>query len=137
MLPNPTIKGRLGRVVVAFPDEAVPKSTRIDVLKDGKVVQSGHGNKTWDLLSGTYEVKISGKQVPNVTVKAGHDTTVKVGVLRVSAGKDTRVDVLDAGNKLTSDYGDQVIGLPPGSFDIQVAGQTERVTISEGNVTDF
>ena len=122
---------------LAKPDGALPKNTRVDVLKDGKVVQSGYGNQSWDLLSGAYEVTISGKRVPNVTVKAGHDTTVKVGVLRVSAGKDTKVDVLDAGNKLTSDYGDQVIGFPPGSFDIQVAGQTERVTISEGNVTDF
>ena len=137
VVANVALKGRLGRVVVAFPNGAVPKNTRVDVMKDGKVVQSGHGNQAWELLSGTYEVKISGKPVPNVTVKAGHDTTVKVGVLRVSAGKDTKVDVLDAGKKLTSDYGDQVIGLPPGSFDIQVAGQTERVTISEGNVTDF
>lgn len=62
---------------------------------------------------------------------------MKVGVLRVSAGKDTRVDVLDAGNKLTGGYGGQIIGLPLGSFDIQVAGQTEQVTISEGKVTDF
>ena len=131
------MKGRLGRVVVAFPDGAVPKDTRSDVLKDGKVVQSGYGNQAWDLLSATYEVKISGKPVPNVTVKAGHDTTVKVGVLRVSAGKDTSVGVLDGGNKLTSGYGNQVIGLPLGSYDIQVAGQTEKVTISEGTITDF
>ena len=131
------LTGRLGRVVVAFPDGAVPKSTQVDVLKDGKVVQSGYGNQSWELLSGAYEVSISGKRVGNVTVQAGHDTTVKVGVLWVSAGKDTRVDLLDAGNKLIGGYGNQVIGLPLGSYDIQVAGQTERVTISEGNVTDF
>lgn len=101
------------------------------------MVQGGYGNQSWELLSGAYEVSISGKRVGNVTVKPGHDTTVKVGVLRISAGKDTRVDVLDAGNKLTGGYGEQVIGLPLGSFDIQVAGQTERVTISAGNVTDF
>jgi hypothetical protein len=134
---NPDMKGRLGRVVVAFPNGAVPKDTRVDVLKDGKVVQGGYGNQSWELLSGAYEVSISGKRIGNVTVKPGHDTTVKVGVLRVSAGKDTRVDVLDIGNKLTGGYGNQVIGLPPGSFNIQVAGQSERVTISEGQVTDF
>ncbi len=134
---NAALKGRLGRVVVAFPDGAVPKNTRVDVLKDGKVVQSGHGNKAWELLSGPYEVSISGKRVPNVTVKPGHDTTVKVGVLRISAAKETRVDVLDGGKKLTEGYGDQVIGLPLGSYDIQIAGQTERVTISEGRVTNF
>jgi Cu/Ag efflux protein CusF len=137
VVANAALKGRLGRVVVAFPDGAVPKNTRVDVLKDGKVAQGGYGNQSWELLSGTYEVSVSGKRVSNVTVKAGHDTTVRVGVLRVSAGTDTSVGVLDGGNKLTSGYGNQVIGLPPGSFDIQVAGQTERITISEGTVTDF
>jgi len=137
VVANAALKGRLGRVVVAFPDGAVPKSTRVDVLKDGKVLQSGYGNKSWGLLSGTYEVSISGKQVPNVTVKAGHDTMVKVGVLRVSAAKGSSVDVLDGGHKLTSGYGDQIIGLPPGAFDLKVAGQTQPVTISEGQVTDF
>ena len=131
------MKGRLGRVVVAFPDGAAPKNTRVDALKDGKVVKGGYGNQSWEFLPGVYEVKISAKPVPNVTVKAGHDTTVKVGILRISAGKDTRVDVVDAGNKLTGGYGNQVIGLPSGSFDIQIAGQSERVTISEGQVTDF
>lgn len=34
-------------------------------------------------------------------------------------------------------YGDELIGLPAGTFDIQMAGQTEKVTISEGKITDF
>ncbi len=45
--------------------------------------------------------------------------------------------VLDGGKEIASGHGDQVIGLPPGAFDIQIAGQTERVTISEGQITDF
>ena len=137
VVANAALKGQMGRVVVAFPDGAVPKNPRVDVLKNGKVVLSGYGNQSWELLPGTYEVSISGKRVSNVPVKAGHDTTVKVGVLRISAGKQTRVDVFDAGSKLTSGYGNQVIGLPLGSFAIQVAGQTEQVTISDGKITDF
>lgn len=31
------------------------------------MVQSGYGNQSWELLSGTYEVSISGKRVGNVT----------------------------------------------------------------------
>ena len=65
MFPNPALKGRPGRVVVGYPNGAMPKNTRVDVMKDGKVVQSGYGNQSWDLLSGTYEVKISGKPVPD------------------------------------------------------------------------
>jgi hypothetical protein len=37
----------------------------------------------------------------------------------------------------TTAHRDTDTGLPPGSFDIQVARQTGQVTISEGQVTDF
>lgn len=137
LLPNTALKGRFGRLVVAFPAGAVPTGTRIAVLKDGKEVQAGHGSQSWELLSGTYEVIVSGKRVSNVTVKAGHDTNVKVGVLRISAAKETRTAVLDGGNEIAGGHGNHLVGLPAGSFDVKVAGQTESVTISEGKITDF
>ncbi len=89
------------------------------------------------LLAGIYDVDISKKRLPNVPVKSGHDTRVKVGLLRITAGKDTRIDILDAGKKLTSGFGDQVIGLPVGAFHVLVAGQTEGVEIQDGKVTEF
>jgi hypothetical protein len=127
----------LGRLVVAFPAGAVPQPTRVAVLKDEKEVQAGFGSQSWELLSGTYDVTVSGKRVTNVAVKAGHDTNVKVGVLRISAGSGTRAAVLDSGKEIASGHGNQLIGLPAGAFDVQIAGQTEKVTISEGKVTDF
>lgn len=36
-----------------------------------------------------------------------------------------------------SGYGNQVVGLPIGSFDVEIAGQTEKVTISDGNTAEF
>jgi hypothetical protein len=134
---NPGLKGRFGRLIVTFPAAAMPKGTRVAVLKNGNEVQAGYGSQSWELLSGTYEIKISDKTVSNVMVKAGHDTNVKVGVLRISAGSGTRAAVLDSGKEIASGYGNQLIGLPAGSFDVQVAGQTEKVTISEGQITDF
>jgi hypothetical protein len=137
LVANAALKGRFGRLVVTFPAAAVPTGTRVAVLKDGKEVQAGHGSQSWQLLSGTYEVKIAGKTVSNVSVKAGHDTNVKVGVLRVSVGKGIRAAVLDGGKEIAGDYGNFIVGLPAGSFDVNVAGQTEKVTISEGKITDF
>lgn len=137
IVANGALKGRLGRVVVAFPDGAVPKSTPVEVFKDGKKLQSGYGNKSWELLSGTYEVSISGKQVPNVMVRAGHDTIMKVGVLRVTAEKGTSLGVSDGGKVIFSRYGSQLIGLPIGSFEVKVGEQIQSVTISEGTITDF
>jgi hypothetical protein len=127
----------MGRIVVAFPDGADPKATRIAVLKDSKEVQAGYGSQTWDLLPGTYGVVISGKTVSNVTVQSRHDTNVKVGVLRVSAGSQTRSEVLDSGKVLAGGYGNHLVGLPSGSFEVRVSGQAETVTISDGKITDF
>jgi hypothetical protein len=72
-----------------------------------------------------------------VTVQAGHDTNVKVGVLRVSGGKQTRSEILDGGKVLAAGHGNHLVGLPAGAFQVRVAGQTQAVTISAGQITDF
>ncbi len=137
LVANAALKGRLGRIVVAFPSSALPRGTRVAVLKEGKEVQADYGNHNFELLSGTYEVTISGKRIPNVTVKAGHDTNVKVGVLRIQAAKNMRAAVLEGGREIAGGYGGELIGLPAGLFDVQIAGQTAKVTINEGKITDF
>ncbi|WP_053378833.1 hypothetical protein [Nitrospira moscoviensis] len=137
ILANSSLKGRFGRLVVAYPPAAVPTGTRIAVLKGGQEVQADYGNHEFDLLSGTYDVKIAGKTVPSVTVKAGHDTTIKVGVLRISRPKNVRAAVLEGGQEIAGGYGGELIGLPAGTFDVEVAGQKEQVTVRAGQVTDF
>lgn len=139
--PNPELKGRLGRLIVAFPEESNAGGTRMDVYKVGepKALTGGFGNQTLDLLPGAYAVVISGKRVEGVPVQSGHDTTVKVGVLRVTAGASTRIDVLDPASKqaLTGGFGNHQFGLPIGPVSVSVAGQSEAVTIQDGKITDF
>jgi hypothetical protein len=137
ILANASLKGRFGRLVVAYPAGAVPTNTRISVLKDDKEVQGDYGNHSFELLPGTYDLNISGKTVSNVTVKAGHDTNIKVGVLRITAAKNMRAAVLEGDREIAGGYGGELIGLPAGTFDVQMAGQTEKVTISDGKITDF
>jgi hypothetical protein len=141
IVANPAMKGRLGRLVVAYPDGAKISGVRMDVYKAGEAqaMASGHGNQALDLLPGTYAVVISGKRVEPVMVKSGHDTQVRVGVLRVTAGGNTRVDVLDVTTKATliAGHGKRDIGLPIGPALVQVAGQSEAVTIESGKITDF
>jgi hypothetical protein len=134
---NANLKGRFGRLVVAYPSTAVPTGTRIAIFKGGQEVQADYGNHSFELLAGTYDVVISGKRVPNVTVKAGHDTKVKVGVLRITGAKNMRAALLEGGKEIAGAYGGELIGLPAGTFDVQMAGQTEQVMISEGKITDF
>jgi hypothetical protein len=107
------------------------------VLKDGKDVQAGYGNQTWDLLPGSYDVSVGGKVVSNVSVQSRSDTTVRVGVLRVSAGADTKTDVVEGSAVISSGYGSHLVGLPVGSYGLRISGATESFTIQDGQVTDF
>lgn len=141
IVASPTPAARLGRLVIAFPEGANASGSRIDLFKAGEStsIQSGYGAQTWDLIPGTYGVSISGKRLEGVTIQSGHDTQVRVGILRIQAGSGTRVDVMDADGKtrLTGGYGAQIIGLPVGTFQVQIAGQSEAVTIQPGKITDF
>jgi hypothetical protein len=138
--PAADLAGRLGRLVVAFP-EGLATGTRIDVFKPGesKAVQAEYGKLSAELLPGRYDVAVSQKRLGGIEVRAKHDTRVKVGVLRVKAGNNTRIDVLDADgkSKLNGDYGNAQFGLPVGGYHVLVAGQSEPVTIEDGKVVDF
>jgi hypothetical protein len=138
VIPNPVMKGRLGRLIVTYP-EGTNAGAHIGVSRGDKHATDGYGNKAFELLPGSYTVVISGKRVDNVTVQSGHDTKVKVGVLRVTAPGGTRIDVLDKDGKthLTDGYGNKQFGLPIGTVYVSVAGQSEAVTIQEGKITDF
>lgn len=141
VVANPELKGRLGRLVVTFPEGSNAGSTRIDVFRPGdtKSTAGAFGGYTFDLLPGTYDVEISKKRLAGVPIQSGHDTRVKVGLLRINAGGSTRVDVLDATGQasLTGGFGNQQIGLPIGAFQVKVAGQAESVKIEDGKVTEF
>jgi hypothetical protein len=138
---NVAMKGRLGRIVVAFPEGGDAGSSRIDVFRAGETasMEAAYGSSTWDLFPGTYAVVISGARVEGVTVQSGHDTRLRVGILRIQAGGSTRADVLAADGKtaLVSGYGAMQIGLPVGTYRVQIAGQSEPVTIQNGKITDF
>jgi hypothetical protein len=137
VVANPALR-RLGRIVVAYPEEV---AARIDVFRAGetKAVASEYGNASFDLLPGTYDVSISGKRVAGVTVRSGNDTQIKVGVLRINASEGTRVELADTVTKeqVASGYGAEVFGLPIGEIGVQIAGQTENVVIEAGQVTEF
>jgi hypothetical protein len=139
---NTELKGRMGRIVVIFPKDSKVSETHIDVFKSGgekKSIASGYGKLEQELLPSSYDVVVSGKRVAGAPVRPKCDTTIVVGVLRVSAGKETHIVILDSDNKtqLTSVYGSSDVGLPIGKVNVQVAGQSEPVEIKAGRITEF
>jgi hypothetical protein len=128
----------LGRVVVAYPAEV---QARIEIFRVGetRALATGYGDQAFDLFPGTYDVTISGKLVPGVTVHSAEDTQIPVGVLRVNASDGTRIDLSDPASKATvaGGYGTQAFGLPIGEIGVQIAGQTENVVIEAGQIAEF
>ena len=62
-----------------------------------------------------------------------------MGLLRVTAGNNTRIYLLDTDKKreLARFDGTQELGFPIGTVYVNVAGQSEAVTIKDGQITDF
>ena len=138
VVANPA-RHRLGRLVITYPAGGI--DARLNVYRAGqtKSIADGYGNQAIDLLPGTYDLEISGKRVVGVQVQAGHDTQVKVGALHVQAAKDTRIDIVEPGGdkELVNAYGEKLFGLPVGQFGVRISGQTETVTVAEGQTTEF
>jgi hypothetical protein len=141
MAVNPILKGRLGRVVVKFPENNPCKNTHVEIRRDGSkdVSASFYGNGEIELLPGTYSVNIFDKRIDGVKVQSKNDTTLATGVLHVNLDKNTHVEVLDSDQKtqITSGYGTQEFGLPVGTYYVKVAGQSEPVQIKQDQVTEF
>jgi hypothetical protein len=142
MVPNSALKGRLGRLVITFPEGSKGNSdTRYDVYKAGeeKPVQGGYGKGEMDLMPGKYVVAVAQKKVADVEIASRQDTRLRTGAIRINAGNDTRVDLLDADKKtkLVGGYGACEWGLPVGTYHVQIAGSVEPVTVEEGKLTEF
>jgi len=106
---------------------------------EAQSVAGGSGDAAFDLFPGIYDGAISRKRVAGVTVQSGHDTQIKVGVLRVTASDSTRIDLADPVDKksFVGGYGTDAYGLPIGEVGVQIAGQAETVVIEAGQVTEF
>jgi hypothetical protein len=138
--PNAALSAGMGRIVVGYPGDGAG-GTRLDVYAAGtsKALNSDYGDTALELAPGTYDATVGGRRVTGVGVRAGHDTRIRVGVLRVHANDATRIDLVDpaSGEKLASDYGETQFGLPIGPVAVEVAEQRETALIEDGKVTDL
>jgi hypothetical protein len=137
---NAALRGRLGRVIVSFPAGTEASGTNIRLFRTGisEPVQTRYGSLAEEVLPGSYAVAITEQRVQGVAVQSGHDTRVRAGVLRVQAGPSTQINLLNgSGQPITTWYGARDVGLPPGSFHVEVSGEVVPVTIQDGKITNF
>lgn len=140
IVPNPELKGRLGRVVVSAPDGTKNRSS-ISLYNAGEekgtAADSGYGTLTSETLAGSYTVVLHNVQLP-VEVRRGHDTVVKLGVLRINASKQTAWSLLlKDGERGTSGYGGEEVGVLPGDYVVKIKNSSEAVTVEPGKVLEF
>jgi hypothetical protein len=130
-----TKKAATGSGTVVKPDVTVT----VFKAGDTKSLKGDYGKAEVELMPGKYVVAVSQKKVADVEIASRQDTTLSVGGLRINAGKDTRFDVFDADKKtkLAGDYGAADVGLPVGTYHVQIGGAMEEVKVEEGKVTEF
>ncbi len=141
IVTNTDLKGRLGRMVIAFPGKLKVSDTRIDITKAGSdpKIKTGFGSFTTELMPGNYDVMINGLKVAGVVVESHADTRVCVGVLHLNATEKTRFDLFTPASKspVKTVYGEATLGLPSGNVDLEVSGQRESLVIADGKVTEY
>jgi hypothetical protein len=142
IVENETLKGVMGRIVVAFPKGTKISGTRTDIYEAGKkhTIAGDYGDYSKELIPGKYDVVVTNVRLSGVEVKSKHDSLIPVGVLKINAAdSSTRVEVFakDGKTNVTGTYGAEHIGLPAGSYKVSVAGQIVPVEIKAGEATDF
>lgn len=143
MIPNPALKGQMGRLVLTFPKEVEYRLSPVEIVPSGGgTLRKYQGSKSLDLAPGQYEVAVSSWRVAQVTITSGNETHLMVGGLRIQADPKTRVEVWDAGKTrmLEFSYGHAVIGLPVGHYAVKIgkgAGIFTEITIEDGKVSEF
>ena len=137
---NPSLRDE-GRVVVTFPTGLNLSHTMVYLYPPGAPTQAAlsSGNGSFPLPPGRYDVGIHTIRLADVPVRAGFDTRVKVGVLRVSKDNATTYRVLDAAaqHELAKGYGSSVFGLPVGQYVLRLKRDDKLVMIQDGGIADF
>lgn len=143
MVVNPEKKGRLGRVLITYVGGAKlnPDYNRTVFYKEGGAenVSSAYGPVVCELAPGVYDLEINGKKISGIPVKSGQDTLIPSGVLRLHGAKETRFTIHNIGVKddFCVAYGNALVGLPAGDYEIEISGSREKFTIEDGKITDF
>ena len=127
--------------VVTYPTGTHDLKSRAETFKAGetKGLRTDYGDFVIEMPPGSYDLNIGGRLVTGIIVESRSDTQVHVGVLRLNASGETRFEIFEPGQKRSAGtyYGQTDVGLPPGSYEIDVNGQRETVTVTAGVITDF
>jgi hypothetical protein len=129
--PGELYELRLGAIRVLTPDGR--EDTMVDILDaEGERLDFAYGG-TFDLVPGTYLVRVSDTHSQPIALKAGETVEFRLGVIQVT-GSFELADA--AGNRLGSTRRDSAL-VVPGSYTVKLEDGTviESVVVEAGQVT--
>ncbi len=93
--------------------------------------------RSFSLVPGIYDIKISGSRIKDVHVQMGMDTRIKAGILNiVSPGIWTLYDE-KKDKQVYFSTTSKKIGLPVGIFQLEINGKVQPVIIKDGETVQF
>ena len=134
--PNLAAKGATGRLFINIPKDAECVITISQPVTERQVVYS-ISDRSFSLVPGTYDVTVSGKKTKEVNVQKGMDTRIKGGALNVVATGTWTLYDEKRDRQVYYSVSPKKIGLPIGTYQLEINGTTQQVLIKDGETIDF
>lgn len=141
MSSSADLKGAMGRLVIQDPGQG---SFFLGVFKPGveQAVAGSYGGKTFMLLPGSYDIKMAHDNSPlrvrGVPIQRGMVTRLAAGQLTLNL-PGTQWAVYDEKKESVAwaGYGTLRLGLPVGTYYVEVNKEFTKVRVRDGQVTEF
>ena len=133
---NPTAKGATGKLFLNIPKEAESVITISQPVTERQVSYTLNEH-AFSLVPGTYDVTLSGSKVKDVPVQKGMDTRIKAGILNVVATGIWTLYDEKKDRQVYYSISAKKIGLPIGTYQMEINGTMQEVVIKDGETVDF
>ena len=136
---NPTAKGATGKLFLNIPKEAESVITIYNRLTETTQQEMLYSSteRSFSLVPGLFNIRLSGSIVNDVPVQKGMDTRIKAGVLNVVASGTWTLFNEKKSQDLYYSSKAKKIGLPIGTYQMEINGTMQLVVIKDGETVDF
>lgn len=133
---NPTAKGATGKLFLNIPKEVESVITISQPVTERQVSYTLNEH-AFSLVPGTYDFTLSGSKVKGVPVQKGMDTRIKAGILNVVATGTWTLYDEKKDRQVYYSISAKKIGLPIGTYQLEINGTMQQVVIKDGETVDF
>ena len=134
--PNLAARGATGRLFINIPKDAECVITISQPVSERQVVYS-ISDRSFSLVPGTYDVTVSGKKTKEVIVQKGMDTRIKGGALNVVATGTWTLYDEKKDRQVYYSNNPKKIGLPVGTYHLEINGTQQEIKIKDGEMVEF